>query len=263
VNRSEFEERSMICESNQVSTTIYDRFEDEFLVVVKSIPHSESVEKSQIEKEIENLINLRHPCIAGPIGLVFPIDSDSPQELKIVRLYCEGCSLAEVLSVRPLWLTSTVKAKVIAGIVLALRFAHNLGLMHGHLTTSNIYFDSDHSIQMVDFHPMLFEVRESEEGAQFEGFSRDKWTQKMDVDAFRSILCEILARRSAKGELFIPTNIPAFVSTMMESELDRTSEIRYSFDGIFEILKQNNFKIDGNVDSAAVSAFVNWVESAE
>jgi hypothetical protein len=70
---------------------------------VKSIALWECVEKSQIENEIENLINLHHPCIAAPIGFVFPIGSSNPQELKIVRLYLEGCSLAQVLSVPPVW----------------------------------------------------------------------------------------------------------------------------------------------------------------
>jgi hypothetical protein len=37
LNISEFEERSMICETGAESNRIYDRVEDEFLVVVKSI----------------------------------------------------------------------------------------------------------------------------------------------------------------------------------------------------------------------------------
>jgi hypothetical protein len=45
-----------------------------------------------MENEIEKLINLRHPCIAAPIGFVFPLESGSRQELKIVRLYLESCS---------------------------------------------------------------------------------------------------------------------------------------------------------------------------
>jgi tRNA A-37 threonylcarbamoyl transferase component Bud32 len=248
VNLSEFEERSMIGESNQVSAEIYNRFEDEFLVVVKSIPPFEYFEKSRIEQEIENLINLRHPCIGGPIGFVFPIEPDSSHGLKIIRLYCEGCSLAEVLSVRPGWWTSTVKAKVVVGIVLALRFAHSLGLVHGHLTARNILFDSDHNIQIVDFQTI---------------FSRDRWTPKMDVDAFKSLLFEILVGRSAKDELSLPTNIPSFVSTMIKLRLDRESERGDSFNDILKILKQNNFQIEEHVDSAEVSAFVNWVESME
>jgi serine/threonine protein kinase len=97
------------------------------------------------------LISLRHPRIVAPIGFVFPIESDSRQELRIVRLYLEGCSLLEVVSVHPKWWTSIVKAKAVAGIVLGLRFSHSLGLIHGHLTTSNFLFDSNYCIQIVDF----------------------------------------------------------------------------------------------------------------
>jgi predicted metal-binding protein len=117
VHLSGFEERPMICESNQISPEIYGRCEDELLVVVKSIELFESFDKSRIVQEIENLINLRHPCIAGPISFAFPIESYGRQSLKIVRLYFEGCSLAEVLSACPLWLTSTMKAKIVAGII--------------------------------------------------------------------------------------------------------------------------------------------------
>jgi tRNA A-37 threonylcarbamoyl transferase component Bud32 len=61
-----------------------------------------------------------------------------------------------------------VKAKTVAGIVLALRFAHSLGLVHGQLTTNNIVFDSDHCIEMVQFNPIVLEggENESQEGTQ-------------------------------------------------------------------------------------------------
>jgi hypothetical protein len=131
VNLSVFGERSIIGDLSEVSNKIYHRIEDEVLVVVKSKPQLECVNQAEMENEIELLINLRHPCIAAPIGVVLPIESISRQKLKIVRLYLESCSLTEVLSVRPVWWTSTMKAKVIVGIVLALRFAHSLGLVHG------------------------------------------------------------------------------------------------------------------------------------
>jgi serine/threonine protein kinase len=162
VNFSVFEERSIICESDEVPNEIHDRIEDGFLTVMKSKPHSENVSESEIENEIEKLINLRHPCIVAPIGFVFPIESGSRRELKIVRMYMEGCSLFEVVSVNPIWWTSTVKAKAVAGIVLGLRFAHRFGLIHDHLTGNNILFDSDHCIQIVDFNPFVLEVGESE-----------------------------------------------------------------------------------------------------
>jgi serine/threonine protein kinase len=125
--------------------------EDHFLVVVSSISLLDCVEKSRIENEIENLINFEHPCITTLIGFVFETESGRRRELKIVRLYLEGCSLSEVVSVNPLWWTSTVNAKAVAGIVAGLRFAHSFGLLHSQLTANNILFDSDRCIQIVDF----------------------------------------------------------------------------------------------------------------
>jgi hypothetical protein len=49
VNLSEFEERSIICNSNELPNEIYDRIEDQFLVCMKSKPLSENVEESQIK----------------------------------------------------------------------------------------------------------------------------------------------------------------------------------------------------------------------
>jgi serine/threonine protein kinase len=232
---------------------------------MKSKPHSENVEKSEIEPEIENMINLRDPCISAPIGFIFPIESGSQGELKIVRMHLEGCSLSEVISVNPLWWTSTVKAKAIAGIVLALGFAHSLGLIHGHLTGNDILFDSDHCIQIVDFKPILLEVGESksEERTQPFGFSGEGWTGERDIEAFVSILSELVFGHPPLDETAIHTAIPDFVFTIIESSLDPASKRTYSFNDILDILKQNEFKIEDDVDSAEVSVFVSWVESVE
>jgi serine/threonine protein kinase len=265
VNLSVFEERSMICESDEVANQIYHRIEDEFLVLVKSKPLSENVSKSEIENELEKMINLCHPCIAAPIGFVFPIESDSRRQLKIVRLYLDGCSLLEVVSVNPLWLTSTVKAKAVAGIVLALRFAHSLGLVHGHLTGNNILFDSDHCIRIVDVHPIVLEVgeMESESRTQLVGFSGKGWTPKKDIEGFASILFELMFGRPPQGEESIPAGIPDFVSRIIKSGLFPRFETSDSFSTILKILKHNNFQREDGVDSAEVSAFVRWVESDE
>jgi hypothetical protein len=53
-------------------------------------------------------------------------------------LYCWGDSLSEVISVSPEWWTPMAQAKAIVGFVLGLRFAHSLGLVHGHLTVDNV-----------------------------------------------------------------------------------------------------------------------------
>jgi serine/threonine protein kinase len=253
VNLSVFEERSNIWESDEVGNEIYDRIEDECLVLVKSKAHSANVSESDIEKEIENLINLRHPCISAPIGFVFGIESGSRQELNIVRMYLEGCSLSEVISVNPLWWASTVKAKAIAGLVLGLRFAHSLGLFHGHLTGNNILFDWDHCIQIVDFDPITLEVGEgeskskseseskSDDGPQLIEFSGKGWTLERDIEGFASIVFEIVFGHPPDSEASIPTDIPDFVSMIIKLGLSPISRRNYSFNTILEILKENDF----------------------
>jgi serine/threonine protein kinase len=267
VNVSGFEMSSLIGESDEVGNEICHRLEDECLLVVKSILLSESFDNSRTKTAIENLIKLRHPCIAGPIGFIFPIESEIRQELKIVRLYFEGFSLRKVISDCPVWWTSTMKAKVIVGIVLGLLFAHSFGLIHGHLTSDNILFDSNDCIQIVNFESMLSEVRkmegEQEEETRLGGFLSQRLSPEMDVVAFALILFEIVFGYPAESGTSILTDIPEFVSMIIESELCSTSTVRYSFNDIFSILTENNFKIEDDVDSAEVSRFVRWVESAE
>jgi hypothetical protein len=135
------------------------------------------------------------------------------------------------------------------------------------LTGHDILFDSDHCIQIVDFNPIVLDVdeseRERESGTQLGGFSTKGWTPERDIQAFASILSELVIRHLPPGEGSIARGIPYFVSTMIESCLCPISSTDYSFDMILNILKQNNFRIEDGVDSAEVSAFVNWVESAE
>jgi hypothetical protein len=174
-----------------------------------------------------------------------------------------------VVSVNPVWWTSTVKAKVVAGIVLGLRFAHSLGLFHGRLSSRNILFDLNHCIQIVNFDPIVLESVESEseseteEGMQPGGISEEGWRLERDIQAFVLILLEIVAEGSATDLASIPASIPSFVVDIIKLRLYRTSNERYSFNDIFEILKENNFRIEYGVDSEEVSAFVRWVESAE
>jgi hypothetical protein len=61
----------------------------------------------------------------------------------------------------------------------------------------------------------------------------------------------------------IPTGIPDFVSELIPSSLFHISGRSYSFNTILDILKQNDFQIEDGVNSTEVSAFINWVESAE
>jgi hypothetical protein len=73
------------------------------------------------------------------------------EDLTIVRMYSVSGSLSEGISASPEWWTPTAKAKAIAGVVLSMRFAHSNGLLHGHHTANNGFFDHDGVIQVCDF----------------------------------------------------------------------------------------------------------------
>jgi hypothetical protein len=262
VNISIFGKRSKIRQCEEIFNEICCRSEDEILFVVKSISLSVKNKKSQLENEIENLINLYHPCIATLIGFVLPTElakSGILRELKIVGLYGSCGSLAEVISGSPEWWTATAKAKAVVGIVLGLRFMHSHGLLHNSLNSSNIFFDVDHHIQIVYFGRFDQEIHEKENG----GFSGSCWTPQSDIHGFASVLFEIIFDRPLKGETSISAEIPKFVSEIITAGLWSKSEIQISFWNIFDILRKNHFRIMEGVDSAEILAFSEWIESVE
>jgi hypothetical protein len=243
----------IISESTEIEPEISRGLDDCSMIVVKSISRSDSMEDSVIKQNIMKLINLSHPCIIAPIWFTVPIGSP---ELKLWQLYSKSPSLAEVLSDNPAWWTPTAKAKAVVGLVLGLRFAHSFGLIHGHLTTKNIVFDLDHRIQITDFLCGLSEQ-------DICGFSDERWSPKADVCGFSSLLSAIVIGRPANEERFIPVDVPNFVSEMIKMDVWPESKKLPSFRDIFAILKSNNFRIMAEVDSKAVSTFVNWVEFFE
>jgi hypothetical protein len=230
-------------------------------IVVQAFNVSE-FDSWEIEREIENLSNLRHPLIAAPIGFAF---SEGDGELKIGRLHAAGGSLAEVVSTVPVWWTPTAKAEAIVGIVIALRFAHGLGLLHGDLNSGNVLFDGERRIQIADFRPM----RRGGGGGGCDGggFSGEgegaRWSPQADVSAFAMLLFEIVAGGSsppsraatADGEVIVPPGVPSFVSEIIEGGLRPNAGEELSFIAIFERLQANGFRIVAGVDSDEVSAF--------
>jgi serine/threonine protein kinase len=237
-------------------------------VIVNSKNGIES--KESLMHEIENELNLSHPCILSPIGFIFGPESSEltvSGELKIVGLYSEGNSLAEVISENPIWWTATAKAKAVAGIVLSLRFAHSLGLIHGHLNTTNICFDMDHRIQITNFCRMGLEVSESEKDGDI--LSGERWSPDLDARGFALILFEIIVgypimlSRVGNVQIRVPINVPMFVLELIEAHQSPGSRRQQTFNDVFNILKENDFRIVSGVDLADVLTFVNWVESFE
>jgi serine/threonine protein kinase len=250
-----------LSESDEISTRIYDRGDDLFRIIVKSINMSGCIDEYDVVRRVENLMNLRHPCIAGAIGVVL---LSRLQRLKIVRKYLCGHSLSEIVSTSPEWWTPTAKAKAVVSLVLGLRFSHSLGLLHGHLTGNNVYLKEDGMIQMTDF--CLNGLRQLERNPTAKvdvgGFSGESWTPKVDVRAFAGLLSEIVIGTSGEQGGYVPS-VPSFVLKMIERGQSADLKSIESFSDILTTLKQNDFTIMEGVDVAEVSNFVSWLEWSE
>jgi hypothetical protein len=69
------------------------RVDDGFRIVATSMCPLKDIESERLQREIENLVNLRHPWIVCAIGFVLPSQSQSQSQLwgfEIIRLYCWG-----------------------------------------------------------------------------------------------------------------------------------------------------------------------------
>jgi serine/threonine protein kinase len=252
---------------DQLSVTL----DDGCLIVVNSMSFSESVENREIAKEIEKKVNVLHPCISVPIGFVLPAESSELRELKIVRLFVEGCSLAEVILTNPVWWTPKMKAKVIAGIALGLRFVHSFGLIHGNLNSNNILLDETHRIEMIGFGWMDLKVQEGECGRESgvgELFD-EEWTAQADIRAFGSLLVEITVGQpsilagDADSEGIVKLGVSKLVSEIIERIQSKNWKGVTSLNSIIDILKENEFQIEAGVDSEEVLEFVRCVEFME
>jgi hypothetical protein len=94
-------------------------------------------------------------------------------------------------------------------------------------------------------------------------FSRAEWHPKRDFEGFVAVLFEIIVGHPPTDESGIPSEVPLFVSDLIEAGLSGESRRLFSFGNILEILKSHDFKIVPGVDSAEVFAFVDWIEEFE
>jgi hypothetical protein len=87
-----------------------------------------------------------------------------------------------------------MKAKTIVSLVFGLEFVHSHGLLHSHLTKHNVFLNEVGVIEMRDIYDKdLSDIgRSSAVNGAVEGFSKEDWTPKADIQAFARILSEIV-----------------------------------------------------------------------
>jgi serine/threonine protein kinase len=248
---------------------LYERESDHFEITIKEFPRFGCAKDDALLDLLEMLTHLKHACIAPLCGIVFPTDSTG---LKIATSCCQCVSLNEVIANPPSWWTPTAKSKTIAGIVLGMRFAHSLGCAHGSLKPSNILFDNNHNVQIVDFCSNRLRGSVSND-------DQDE-ALRSDIMSFPFILFDVLVGRSvvvqtsSSGDVetcfvddgeraVVPSFIPLFMKQLMKRMLSANQRTPPSFSEIYEGLKQQNFDIVEGNDVNEVLRFVSSLEASE
>jgi hypothetical protein len=250
---SGFIEGSVLSESERISTQLYEECEGGPRILVKSITRSLRVDDGHRKRAIEYFMNLRHPCISAVIGVSLPSQLGV---LRVIGTPFGDNSLSRVISASPLWWTPTAKAKAIVGLAFALHFVHGFGFVHGSLTTTNVFFNEDGVIQITDFGQKVLGDLASNDSAERSvgGFCGERWTPKVDIQAFTTILSEIVVGTASEED---------FVSEIIQRGQSTGVGAIESFGGILEPLECRRFNIMEGVDTKDVCSFVHWIKSSE
>jgi hypothetical protein len=119
-------------------------------IAVKRIWRAIDKNSRQLEREVESLAKLQHPCIIRMLGWSPPTDSRDGE----IRLeYAQNGSLAAILSQHrkaQVW-TPTQIGIAICDIVLGLRYMHSQGILHRDLKPANILLDANWRAKICDF----------------------------------------------------------------------------------------------------------------
>jgi serine/threonine protein kinase len=240
-----------------------------------------------IHREADILTALKHPLVLG-LRAHIPVRTPS-----IITEFAGNGSLASRLTVggqRPLPGPNRI-AKVIAGIALAMRFAHSHGTIHRDLSPENILLDWDWTVRIADFgdsaslHAPPLVRRDAPShwpSVDFRYLAPEcydgTFCSASDVFAFGLILFEILSGRPA-----FPDYLNRWQIEFMVAVEDARSEIpevvvaparvliedcwaaddRPTFEEIADRLAEMQFKMTAHVNSAKVAEFVKRVEDWE
>jgi serine/threonine protein kinase len=242
-----------------------------------------------IDREAAILTALKHPLVIGFRARV--PGRTSP----LVTEYAGNGSLASFLAAgdqRRLPGPDRI-AKVIAGIALAMRFAHSRGTVHRDLSPENILLDWDWTVRIADFGdsasldaPPLIRTNAAVDRPAMDSryLAPEHYDRTFrcasDVFAFGLILFEILAGRPAFPEGLnrwqiacmvvvtgarpeIPDSVLAPARALIEDCWAADPDDRPTFAEIVDRLSEMQFKVTTHVNPGKVAAFVKRIEDWE
>jgi serine/threonine-protein kinase len=261
--------------------TRYTRRETGEEIAVKVVDVSRS---PRALREVAILSQLTHPCILGLVGVVLPRPDDPT--LQIATDLIRPGPLDQLISGGHLT-TPTEQVKVIAGILMGMRYLHRSGIIHRDLKPANVLVDHHLIAKIADFGTSkvlnvdiantlgtgtpLYQAPEILQG-------RDDYGFPADVYSFGCMCFEILTgRRVFLQKSFVHVgiaavegirpDIPGEWSPLFGELVDRSwavdSRRRPTFDEWFQCLQDESFRVTDDVNRDEVIALVEGITAWE
>jgi hypothetical protein len=252
-------------------------------------PGKASDEKTETDfmQEVTALQRIAHPAILGLIGYCMPENDKRPQ---IITEWLPNGNLEALIS-GPGFATmsGTAKMKIVAGIIMAMRYIHRTKGIHRDLKPANVLLDAKWEVRVADFGKARFtDVRATLTASggtplyMAPEFQQGQLTNKVDIFAFGMILWEILQGRSLStqfagqynneydlvrkiaGGLRPPTEgLGLRGADFCTNCWDQKPELRPSFDDLFGEMRGEGWQLWPNVDAVEVEKYVIGLENYE
>lgn len=264
-------------------------------IAVKTLFGSNVNDEKETEKafinEVNALVSLKHPCILPIVGYSPPIPSTADQpatQPKIGTIYAENGSLEEILKLieqnkKPTFVNDTWLAKTIVGIVIGMKYIHSNNYIYRDLKPSNILIDEKGhpligdlgSSRLVDLSITYTKMVGSPLYMAPEMYDEGRYSYLVDSYSFALLLYELLVGKPVFDRNIQPLplmkkvcdgirpTIPDSIHPEIRNIISRCWEVlpdqRLSFNKIYKILENINFKITPNVDVDLVKDYINEV----
>lgn len=243
-----------------------------------------------LDDQREIFARLVHPAVLGMIGAVMP---SSEQPAKVITEFMPHGSLEALVRDRARYdaLTATAKVKIVAGILLAMRYIHACQIFHRDLKPSNILLDENDEVRVGDFRlAKIVDFAEATMTADFKAhfymapdMAEDRYGKEVDVYSFGMILWELLSGKNIKevlpgardpGPLGWQRKIKSGWRPPVEDLGQLAGEMlalcwhtepkeRRSFEVLFDTLKENKYALLPDVVVDEIEQYIARIEEYE
>lgn len=228
-------------------------------------------------KEIEILLEIKHPCICKAIGynlqeeIPSVYDDDEIEDKTTIAIFFELLPYSIKKMVDSGLMNNTLKVKIAIEVAFGMSYIHSFGMIHRDLKIGNIMLNSIFESKIIDFGLVYVSELNDSDSTMTKGIgtlaymspemiNEEKYDNKTDVYSYGILLFALftgnLPKQTMKERLGrIPIKFPKVSSKISDYCINLIkrctsfeSEKRPSFDEIIEDLAKNSFSLADDVN---------------